>query len=97
MRVGRDVFGSWLARRGSAQFLDGAGSDAISLAQSAVDSAGFGDAHLGAQNHRRHIGRIRIAEADKSFAAAAFVNRGLKGPASRFGITELLDRLYSNS
>jgi hypothetical protein len=37
------------------EFLDRAEADAVSLAEGAVDSAGFSDSHLGAMDQRRDV------------------------------------------
>src|ERR1035441_5867408 len=46
--------------------LDRADADAIRLAQSAIDSSGLRDPHLGAADQQRYIGRIGVAVADET-------------------------------
>src|ERR1700722_630221 len=47
------------------EFLDGAEADAVCLAEGAVDSPGFGDAHLGAVDQGRDVRGIGIAIANE--------------------------------
>ena len=51
-------------------FLDGADADAVGLAQSAVDSACFGDAHFGTVDKEGDVGRVGVAVTDESLARA---------------------------
>src|ERR1035441_9961967 len=46
--------------------LDRADPDAIRLTQGAIDRSGFRDAHLGAANQERNIGRVSVAVDRKS-------------------------------
>src|ERR1035441_4674339 len=46
--------------------LDRADTDAIRLAQSAIDGSGFCYAHLGAADLQRNVGRVGIAVADEA-------------------------------
>jgi hypothetical protein len=64
------------------EFLDRTEPDAIGLAERTVDSAGFGNAHLGAVNHRGDVRRIGISVADKAARARRFVYGRLKDPAT---------------
>ena len=52
--------------RRPAEFLDRAEADAVGLAEGAVDGAGLGDAHLGAVDKGRDIGRIGVPVADEA-------------------------------
>ena len=57
---------SALRGREPTEFLDRAEADAVGFAESAIDGPGFGDAHFGAADKRRDVGRIGIAIADES-------------------------------
>ena len=54
---------------GPAEFLDRTEADAVGFAEGAVDGAGFGDAHLGAVDQGRDVGRIGVAVADEAARA----------------------------
>jgi hypothetical protein len=55
--------------RNPAELLDRTEPDAIGLAERTIDGAGFGDAHLGAVDHGRDVGRIGIAVTDEAARA----------------------------
>ena len=62
------MFG-WARSVGSrcpAKFLDRTESDAVGLAEGAVDGASFGDTHLGAVDQGRDVGGIGVAVADEA-------------------------------
>ena len=52
--------------RRPAEFLDRTEADAVGLAEGAVDGASLGDAHLGAVDQGRDVGRIGITVADEA-------------------------------
>ena len=49
-----------------AKFLDLTEADAVRLSESAIDGAGFRDAHLSAMDQGGDVGRIGVAEADEA-------------------------------
>ena len=52
---------------GRTDLFDRADTDAVCFAQSAVDGASLGDAHLGAMDEEGDIGRIGVAIANKAY------------------------------
>ena len=62
MLIVRGLHREWLR----SQFIDGAETKAISLAESAIDGPGFGYAHLGPAYKERCIKGISIAVADEA-------------------------------
>ena len=75
------------------EFLDGAKGDAIGFAEGAVDSAGFGHAHLSmVEDERRDIAGMGIAVAHEAAALRRFIDGGFEDPIVLFGTTQLQDR-----
>jgi hypothetical protein len=75
------------------EFLNRAETDAVGLAESAVDGTSFRDAHLGSADSQRDIGRIGVSVADKAARAGRLVHSGLKDPTLCGRIAELANRL----
>jgi hypothetical protein len=76
----------WAGRIGSrspAEFLDRTEPDAIGFSEGAVDGASFGDAHLGAVDQGRDVGRISVAVANETSRARRFVHYRSEHPATR--------------
>jgi hypothetical protein len=69
------------AERPWGKFFEGAEGDAISLAQGAVDGAGFGHAHLGVvEDEGGDIAGMGIAVADEAAALGGLIDRSLEDP-----------------
>src|SRR6266566_988569 len=63
---GLALFSRWSGRTGKpSQLLNRTEPDAVGLAQGAIDSSGFSDAHLGATNQRRSICGVGVTVAEE--------------------------------
>jgi hypothetical protein len=79
------------------KLLEGAEGDAVSLAQGAVDGAGFGHAHLGVvEDEGGDIAGMGIAVTDEAAALGGFVDGGFEDPEVPFGVTECENRAALN-
>ena len=81
----------------SSEFFDRAEPDAISLPEGAVDGPGFGDAHLGAVDQGRDVGRVGVTVADEAFRGGFVEDGGPKDPTIRGRVTELVHLMNSDS
>jgi hypothetical protein len=79
----------WRRRREGSELFDRTQADTISLAESAIDGAGFGHAHLGPADKRRDVRRISVTEADESARPRRLVDSRLEDPASGSRIREV--------
>src|SRR5258708_10275992 len=68
------------------QLFNGAKPDAVGLPQGAVDSSGFGHAHLGAADKGRRICGVGVTITDETFRTASLIDDGLKNPTVSYGI-----------
>jgi hypothetical protein len=69
-------------------------SDAIGFAQSAVDGAGFGHAHLGVvEDQGRDVAGMGIAVADEAAALGRLIDGRLENPEVLFGAAKGKDWL----
>ena len=66
VRLGLIKRGRRLGSGRTAKFFDRTKSNAIGLSESAIDGAGFRDAHLSAMDQGGDVGRIGVAEADET-------------------------------
>jgi hypothetical protein len=71
-----------------AEFLDRAQTDAVGLAEGTVDSAGLGNAHLGAVDQGRDVRGISVAIADKAVRTERFVDRRFENPTAKTRVGE---------
>jgi len=62
---------------------------AVGLAEGTVDRAGFGDAHLGAVDQGRDVGRIGVPIADEPARAGRFVDGRPEDPTADGRITTI--------
>src|ERR1019366_9430679 len=76
---------------------DRADSDAIRLAQSAIDGSGFGDPHLGAADQQRNIGGISIAVANETSGILGRIDGRLEHETTGCGITQRIDGFYMDT
>jgi hypothetical protein len=82
----------WAGRIGSrspAEFLDRTEADAIGFSEGAVDGTSLGDAHLGAVDQGRDVGRISVPIADEAARTGRFVNGRLEDPPAHDRIAKL--------
>jgi hypothetical protein len=71
------------------QLFEGAEGDAVSLAQGAIDGAGFGHAHLGVvEDEGGDVAGMRIAIADEATALGRLVDGGLEDPEALLRVAE---------
>ena len=76
-----------------AELLDRAESDSVSLTKGAVDGMGFGDSHLGAEDERRCVRRIRISIAYEPFRIGRFEDSSSEHPMIGRDVAEMEDLL----
>jgi hypothetical protein len=74
------------------KLFDRADTDAVCLAQSAVDGPRFRHAHFGAADFRGHIRRVGVAVTNEAAAVSWFMDRRLEYPATSSRIAELAQR-----
>jgi hypothetical protein len=86
----------WRSREPS-QLFNRAKADTIGLPQSAVNSSGFGHAHLSPSDQRRHIGRIGVTVTAEPSGGSALIDSRLKNPAVGKGIREAILNISFNS
>jgi hypothetical protein len=56
-------------------------ANAVSLAQGAIDGAGFGHAHFGVvEDQGRNIAGMSVAVADEAAALGRFIDNGFENP-----------------
>jgi hypothetical protein len=72
-------------------------SDAVGLAEGAVDGAGFGDAHLGAVDQRRNVGGGGVPVTDEAARTGRLVDGCLENPPVERGITKFTHRLNADA
>jgi len=76
------------------QLFQGAESDAIGLAQGAIDGSGFGHAHLGVvEDEGGDVTGMGIAIADEAAAVGRRIDGGLEDPKVFLGATQGQHRL----
>jgi len=88
-----------LPRKGPGwEFLEGAEGDAVSLAEGAVDGAGFGHAHLGVvEDQGRDVARMGVPIANETTALRGLVDCGFEHPIILLGTAERQSRLDMNA
>src|ERR1035438_1600930 len=88
------LIGSSCHRTGiRSDLLDRADSDAIRLAQGAIDGSGFRDPHLGAADQQRNVGRVSVAVANESSGLFGRKHRRLEDETIDCGITQRIHGL----
>ena len=82
--------GNLLWRKGPGRkFFERAEVDAVGLAELAVDSAGFGHAHLSVvEDQGRNIAGMGVAVADEATAPGRLIDRRLEDPEILLGATQ---------
>jgi hypothetical protein len=82
----RNLLGAECPRR---KLFERAEGNAIGLAQGAVDSAGFGHAHLSVvENQGRNVTGMGVTVADEATAVGGLIDGGLEDPKVLLGPTE---------
>src|SRR6266446_9490451 len=79
------------------QLLNRTQPDAVGLAQGAVDSACFCDAHLSSVDHEGHVGGVGVTVTDETFRARRLVDGCLEDPAIVRCITQFRHGVGMNS
>jgi hypothetical protein len=77
-------------RRKRPEFFDAAQANPVGFAEGSIHGARLGNAHLGATDQGRHVGRVGVAVADKAFRMRALVNCRFENPAFDRYITKVL-------
>jgi hypothetical protein len=80
-----------------AELFDRAQTDAVGLAQGAIDGSSLGDAHLGTADQGRDVRGIGVSIADEAFRVRTLVDSCFKHPAASRWIRQCLLDCRSNS
>src|SRR5215469_9647461 len=79
------------------QLLDRTKTNAVGLAQGAVDSARLGDAHLCAVDQGRDIGWVSVPKPHEPLSPRPFVKSSLEHPPACHRVTKLAHLLHSDA